>query len=239
MLVHGYNLKEALMYDDLSKHNKGNRSMHKQFLTDFLQFLKIKPESFLDLGCGTGFFTEIFYDQFPNIGGKLVDASPYMLKFSKQRFMGRNVRKEFINKRFENINWSQIGKVDIIFSALAIHHLDDDQKWELFKNIYENIAPGGVFVLFDLFKTSNDESNQLLEYLACKDCQRRLIEDVGIEMKEFELDQLIEKDREVRNIEGDKESLLEIELAKLNEVGFKNITTIFQEARFAGIVGFK
>lgn len=239
MSVEGYNLKEAFAYDDLSEHNKGNRTMHKQFLKDFLQFLETKPSSFLDLGCGTGTFAEEIFNLFPTIRGTMVDASSYMLKLARQRFMGKRVEKFFINERFENIDWSIIEKTDVIFSALAIHHLEDDEKWKLFQNIYNKTAEGGVFILFDLFKTENSSSNTLLEYMACKDCQRRLIEDTGLQVAEFEIEKLIEKDRTVRQMEGDKESLYTLQMEKLKEVGFKNITTIFQEARFAGTVAFK
>lgn len=239
MSVKGYELEEATAYDDLSDYNKGNREMHKQFLNDFLLFLDSTPSSFLDLGCGTGVFAEEFFNLFPSINGTMLDGSSYMLKIARQRFMGKRLNKTFINERFEEIDWSNIGEIDVVFSALAIHHIEDHEKWKLFQNIHHTIAEGGVFILFDQFVTESDYSNRLLEYMACKDCQRRLVKNTGFEAEEFEINKLIEKDREVKRLEGDKESLFALQIEKLKEVGFKNVTTIFQEARFAGTVAFK
>jgi tRNA (cmo5U34)-methyltransferase len=38
------------------------------------------------------------------------------------------------------------GPWDAVVSALAIHHLEDDGKRELFSRLHDGLAPGGVFV---------------------------------------------------------------------------------------------
>ena len=43
------------------------------------------------------------------------------------------------------------GQFDTITSALSIHHLNDEQKVELFHRIYESLPVGGLFVNYDQF----------------------------------------------------------------------------------------
>ncbi|MEL7002884.1 MAG: class I SAM-dependent methyltransferase [Bacteroidota bacterium] len=239
MNVDGYGLEEAKLYDDMSDYNKGHRKIHKQFLVDTLEYLDFKPKRFLDLGCGTGYFSEVIYDVFPNSDGTLVDASIEMLQIAQRKFLGKRNKKKYIEAFFQDLDWTELGKFDLVFSALAIHHLEDEQKWKLFADIHKYLNDGGVFILFDLFKSENEQSNELLEYLACKDCQRRLVEGEGVYLEEFEVNKIIQEDRRIRQIEGDKEACYKDQIDNLKKLEFGSITTIFQEARFAGTVAFK
>ena len=42
------------------------------------------------------------------------------------------------------------GPFDVVFSALAVHHLDGEEKASLFARVAAVLAPGGRFVLGDL-----------------------------------------------------------------------------------------
>ncbi len=42
------------------------------------------------------------------------------------------------------------GPFDIVFSALAVHHLDGAEKADLFRRVTASLAPGGRFVLGDV-----------------------------------------------------------------------------------------
>jgi len=42
------------------------------------------------------------------------------------------------------------GRFDLVSSALAVHHLDGDEKADLFRRLREVLLPGGRFVLADL-----------------------------------------------------------------------------------------
>ena len=42
------------------------------------------------------------------------------------------------------------GRFDLVFSALAVHHLDGPEKADLFRRVAEVLPPGGRFVLGDV-----------------------------------------------------------------------------------------
>ncbi|MBL0743066.1 class I SAM-dependent methyltransferase [Chryseolinea lacunae] len=240
--IKAYSAFRASNYDDESKLDKGNREQHRNFLVDLLCSQKNAPTSFLDLGCGTGYFTEVFYEIFPRINGYLVDGSQEMLDIAQDRFLSRQLKAHLHCALFENINWHQMpAKVDVIFSALAIHHLQDADKWKLFQRIYDHLDDGGIFILYDLFKLKDQQGSALLEYLACRDHQRRLQAELDLDelIDELSIENITANDRRIRGEEGDKEAFLDDQLHHLAAAGFKHITTVFQEARFAGTIAYK
>jgi|SRR3984957_10227082 len=264
--VKSYGSVRAIGYDQDSLVNKGDREMQRNTLADVLKFLHHppstphnpstphdpstfhdtstphNPSTFLDLGCGTGFFSAVFYDLFPHIKGTLLDGSPDMLEMAKRRFHGKPVSVNYKVRLFQEIGDEDFPRpCDLVFSSLAIHHLEDDHKWRLFRQIYENMAPGGIFILYDLFRLEDERSNAILEYLACRDIQRRIMADLETDviLDELAMDRIIENDRHLRREEGDKEAKLQSIVDKLRQVGFRSVTTFLQEARFAGTICFK
>lgn len=97
----------------------------------------------LDLGAGTGLFSGMILERFPNAELQLIDASAGMLDQAKERFQGR------LGVRFSVADMATVdleGPWDLIVSALAIHHLEDAGKQELFARIARALRPGGLFV---------------------------------------------------------------------------------------------
>ena len=184
----------------------------------------------------------MFYELYPDIKGVLVDGSNEMLKIAAEKYADTAFSIHFENFLFEDINWDQLGhNFDIVFSSLSIHHLTDENKWQLFRDIYEGLTPNGIFILYDVFKPVDQKSFDVLEFLACMDSRRRLVEDLGVDLDidELKISNIIENDRRIKHAEGDKEACLNDQLYYLKKAGFTGITTIFQDARFAGIVAFK
>jgi tRNA (cmo5U34)-methyltransferase len=240
--VAGYDVSRASNYDEESRLDKGNREQHRFFLQDILKYTGKTPGSFLELGCGTAYFTDVFYEMYPHIEGTLLDGSREMLAIAAAKYASTNVNAFFVHALFEDIKWNALApEYDVIFSSLSIHHLTDDDKWKLFDNIYRKLSRDGIFILYDVFKPQDQKSVEILEYLACMDSRRRLMREleVDVDIEELSIQHIIANDRRIKQLEGDKETCLELQKEKLRKSGFKNVTTIFQDARFAGTVAFK
>ena len=97
----------------------------------------------LELGTGTGETARRLLTVHP--GARLVgiDASEAMLAVARAD-LGADLRVQRLEDRLPK------GPFDLVVSALAVHHLDADEKRDLFRRVREEITPGGRFVLADL-----------------------------------------------------------------------------------------
>jgi tRNA (cmo5U34)-methyltransferase len=99
------------------------------------------PGRVLDLGAGTGLLAGIVADAFPAAQLTLLDGAGAMLAQARER-LGQ--RASYVVGDFADP--LPQGPWDAIVSALAIHHLDDPGKRDLFARVRAALAPGGVFV---------------------------------------------------------------------------------------------
>jgi trans-aconitate methyltransferase len=97
----------------------------------------------LDLGAGTGLFSAMVLARHPHAQIHLVDASDKMLDQARQRFADNPAITYGIA---DMASADLAGPWDLIISALAIHHLADDDKRSLFARIRTALRPGGLFI---------------------------------------------------------------------------------------------
>lgn len=98
----------------------------------------------LDLGAGTGLLSLLVHAAVPAVRVTLVDASPAMLAVAAGNLAGRGVAHETVVA--DLVDPLPGGPYDAVVSALAIHHLDDPAKCDLFRRVGAALVPGGVFV---------------------------------------------------------------------------------------------
>lgn len=96
----------------------------------------------LDLGAGTGLLSAEIADLFPQARIDLLDASEPMLAEARQR-LGERLGAVHVADMAAGL---PDGSYDAIISALAIHHLVDDDKRALMRAVHHRLAAGGVFV---------------------------------------------------------------------------------------------
>jgi len=96
----------------------------------------------LDLGAGTGLLAAHIAAARPDVRFTLLDGATSMLDRAREAFGDRAtyVVADLADQLPAGGPW------DAIVSALAIHHLDDARKRELFARVHAALAPGGVFV---------------------------------------------------------------------------------------------
>lgn len=102
------------------------------------------PWRVLDLGAGTGLFSAMVQARFPEATFHLVDVSPDMLAQARTRFAGQ---ASAVSIEVGDFAAGAIGGPwDLVISALAIHHLADEDKRALFARIHDGLVAGGLFV---------------------------------------------------------------------------------------------
>lgn len=105
----------------------------------------------LDLGAGDGVAAEAIARAFPVERATLVDFSLPMLKRAMKRFAGSPLLVDIIEADLHDSAWldelpSGVDAYDLVVSRYAIHHLPDERKRALYREILTRLKPGGAFV---------------------------------------------------------------------------------------------
>lgn len=107
--------------------------------------------SILDLGIGSGVTARLVLAAHPEAQLVGIDASAEMLAGAAQNLDPDRTRL-LVGRLEDDL---PEGPFDLVISSLAVHHLDDRGKADLFRRIHAVLAPGGRFVLADLIDPSD------------------------------------------------------------------------------------
>ena len=216
-------------FDNYSAEYDGGRRKLIPCFDDFygtaiaiIPFAKERKLRVLDIGAGTGLVSEMVALAFPHSEITLVDVSGKMLAIAKTRLSKFKNQIEYREEDYSQ--WQIQGKYDLIISALSIHHLNEEEKKELFRNCYHALSSGGLFVNADqiLGETHNIEKMYRQKWL-------EEIKNNGV--SESELESAFERMKE------DKMSTLPYQLSCLKEIGFVETTCWYQNFSFAVFSG--
>jgi tRNA (cmo5U34)-methyltransferase len=129
-----------------------NRSKMVQIAIDVLPFPKTAALRAIDLGIGTGYFTERFLNHFPNSRVLGMDGAQAMIELAKARLTSLASRVEFVIGDFRKLQelGPGAGTVDVVFSSYALHHLGRPSKETVVRQVVELLVSGGWFVNADL-----------------------------------------------------------------------------------------
>jgi tRNA (cmo5U34)-methyltransferase len=177
----------------------------------------------VDLGAGTGLLTKEIYEMYNDAHYTLVDISIDMLNIARQRFDGLN-NFEFIEHNYtENI---PIENCDFICSALSIHHLENNYKEKLYKNIYKKLDKNGCFMNLDIFIAES-----------------KVIDNMYNEWWFNYINENIKTNEEMNRMnesrELDKENTINETLKLLKKCGFKDVECIYNFMKFGAIIAIK
>lgn len=107
---------------------------------------------FLDVGAGDGGMSALVFAVSRQAHGVLVDNSEPMLARVGERFTDGDVHWQTMRADLDDPAWLApiaAGQFDLVISGLAIHHLPSQRKRELYAEVFELLAPGGLFVNMD------------------------------------------------------------------------------------------
>lgn len=106
-----------------------------------------RPFDCIDLGVGTGLFSEMILRRFPRATIEGVDFASKMIETARDRLAAYGERMRL---RLADYDRAPLGgPVEAVVSALSIHHLEHEAKRRLFCEIHAALAPGGIFVNAD------------------------------------------------------------------------------------------
>lgn len=118
-----------------------------------LEALPERVDRVLDLGTGDGRMLALVRERRPGAAAVGLDASEPMLERAAERFGDDPLTS--LRAHDLGLPLAEPGPFDVVVSGLAIHHLEDERKRELFGEIHRLLSPGGVFANLDLVSSAS------------------------------------------------------------------------------------
>jgi tRNA (cmo5U34)-methyltransferase len=207
-----------------------NRSKMVQIALEVLPFPKTAALRAIDLGIGTGYFTERFLNQFPNSRVLGIDGAQAMIELANARLTSLASRVQFVIGDFRKLQElvPGAGTVDVVFSAYALHHLSRADKETVLRQVAELLVPGGWLVNADLIVADSPELESRLQQIRIAG----IVERAGGADSRFANSALTRQflaDLELK--EADQPLTLAEDLALLRSSGLKNVSAFWLEYR--------
>lgn len=118
--------------------------------------LPAEPLSVLDLGAGDGRLGALVASARPTVERVvLVDNSPAMIDRAQAQFGGDARFKVHAHDLEDPVGG--FGRFDVVVSGMAIHHLHDDRKQTLFREIADCLETGGLFANLEVVRSPSPE----------------------------------------------------------------------------------
>lgn len=176
----------------------------------------------LDLGAGTGLLSEQVLARVPDVELTLLDRALDMLDRARLRLAahGPKVVVGDLDQALPDSGY------DVVMSALAIHHLDDEGKRALFARAHAALAPGGLFVNAEQIAGADAAEQALFEETHLAGARR-------LGSSEQEIGEAIER------MKIDRCATLDAQVRWLAEAGFARAGSCFHWFRFAVYAGWK
>ena len=154
-------------YDADMKLMHPNRSKMVQIAIEVLPSPETAALRAIDLGIGSGYFTERFLNHFPNSRVLGIDGAQAMIELAKARLTSLASRVQFVIGDFRKLRElvPGPGTADVVFSAYALHHLSRPDKETVLRQVVELLVPGGWFVNADLIVADSPELENRLQQI--------------------------------------------------------------------------
>jgi cyclopropane fatty-acyl-phospholipid synthase-like methyltransferase len=214
-----------------------DRARQLEVLLRVLRAAVRPPGRVLDVGAGDGLLLGCVLEAFPQSTGVAVDFSPLMLESARGRLAPFGTRCSTAEADLRTSDWRQAvgGRFDAVVSGFAIHHLTDERKQALYREIYDLLNPGGAFVNCEHVASPSPRVEQLFDDAMVEHLWRRRRErgeDVSLELVRREF---LERPDRADNILAPVHE----QCRWLREVGFTDVDCFWKYFELAVFGGFR
>ena len=122
--------------------------MSDLFFSSCLSFIPGGPITLLELGSGTGYATLKTLEANPLAMITCIDHSPDMIQCAslKPGLTSVKIIEQDIRDPWPDMQY------DVIMTTLCLHHIPEDDRFELMHRIHEALSPGGIFICGDIIR---------------------------------------------------------------------------------------
>jgi tRNA (cmo5U34)-methyltransferase len=190
----------------------------------------------LDLGSGDAILLATLLEAFPDASGVAVDFSPLMLEAAGKRLSKLGQRATTREGDLLTSGWKDrlTGPFHVVLSGFAIHHLPDERKQALYREIYDLLTPGGVFLNCEHVASTTPIGEQMFDdAMIAHLYQRRREKGDDVTLEQIRREFMERPDRAANIL-----ALVEDQCRWLREIGFRDVDCFwkyFELAIFGGI----
>jgi tRNA (cmo5U34)-methyltransferase len=129
-----------------------NRKEQLDFLVDLLPWQWDEPIRVLDLGAGFGAVAETVLHRYYQATVICVDGSEAMMGHARPHLAKYGKQVELLLLDLADPTWRTgvTGPFHAAVSAIALHHLTDERKQQLCREVFDLLLPGGLFLNDDV-----------------------------------------------------------------------------------------
>jgi SAM-dependent methyltransferase len=144
-----------------------NRPVMIEIALDFLPFAADEALVAVDLGAGTGYFTQRFLERFPRSRVAAIDGAAAMVDLARERLGAAASRVEFLVGDFTDFAGLRLDRLvaDVVFSSYALHHLGVDDKLGVARKAASLLRAGGWFLNADVVVAESAEVEARIQEL--------------------------------------------------------------------------
>lgn len=179
--------------------------------------------SAIDLGGGTGEITKRIKHKFHDAKIACIDLVEDMLEIARRKL---DIYNDITFEMCDLNNYQFDKKYDVIFSSLAIHHLEPADQKALYRRIYDALNNNGIFIHAESVLNANDFLNTI-SYQTYYD----------LIANNFSAEELIDYKKAIKTY--DKPVKLIDHISWMQEIGFKDIDIIWRKTIIAVFCGRK
>jgi tRNA (cmo5U34)-methyltransferase len=176
----------------------------------------------LDLGAGTGILSAAIVDRVANAQLHLLDASSEMLDKASKRLSGQHFELSVQSLDSD----LPPGPFHAIVSALAIHHLTDLDKRNLYSSVLSSLTPGGIFINAEQVSGSSPRLQNLFEAVHLDRAR-------ALGSSQAEIAGALER------MSYDRCATASDQIQWLDDLGFEDVDCFYRSFRFAVFGGWK
>ena len=213
-----------------------DRQRQLDILLRVVRFHCPQPRRILDVGSGDGILLATLLEAIPDAIGMAVDFSPLMLEQARLRLGQFGQRTTTVEADLHTPAWNTLltGQFDVIVSGFAIHHLSHERKRTLYREIYDLLGKGGVFVNSEHVASTTPRIEQMFDAAMTEHLfQRRKEKGEDLTLEQVRQAFMERPDRAANIL-----ALVDDQCGWLREIGFREVDCFwkyFELAIFGGI----
>lgn len=152
----GWSERDSAVFLDLGRYAVPNREDQIRMIGSLIP-PRATPWLALDLCCGEGLLCEEVLTRHAAASIVGMDASPTMLERAATRLAAYGERFRVRQFDLAARDWRDPEtRAHAIVSSLAIHHLSDDGKRQLYHDLFAMLGAGGVLIIADLVQPADE-----------------------------------------------------------------------------------